>query len=64
VYLFNIQMPGQQEPPFYASQILRAEALLGLSHKVASTTCSRAYIPLNVTKREMYGGTIGRTGGG
>ena len=37
--------------PFSNSQICRAEDILGLSRKAASTTANDAYIPLNVSKR-------------
>ncbi len=53
-YLFNLQPANNQPPPLLHSQIICAEQLLQLSRKVGSTTCSRAYLPINLTKREMY----------
>ncbi len=51
-FLFNLR---QNEVPLYSiSQICRAEKLLGLSNKVGSTTCVRAYLPINLAKRQMY----------
>ncbi len=53
-YLYNLQPQNNQHPPFSLSQIYRAEQLLQLLWKVGSTTCCRAYLPINLTKREMY----------
>ncbi len=43
-----------QQPSFSVSQIYQAEQLLQLLQKVGSTTCCCAYLPINLTKREMY----------
>ena len=40
--------------PYSPSQIVRAEQLLGLRRKSASTTCERAYWPVNVNKRNRF----------
>jgi len=53
-HLFNLQNPENQLPPFSPAQVFRAEHLLGLTRKVGSTTCFRAYLPINLTKRDMY----------
>jgi hypothetical protein len=40
--------------PFSPSQIHRAEELLDLHRKAASTTAEQAYLPVNLTKRRWY----------
>jgi transposase len=43
--------------PYSPSQINRAEKLLGLSRKAASTTADSAYLPINLQKRDIYWGS-------
>lgn len=40
--------------PFFPQAIIRAEQLLGLRRKASSTTCERAYWPINLHKRDMF----------
>ena len=40
--------------PFSPQEICRAEHLLGLRKKAASTTCMRAYWEINLHKRDMF----------
>ena len=40
--------------PYSNSQIHRAEKLLGLRRKAASTTADNAYLPINLQRREAY----------
>ena len=40
--------------PFFHSQVHRAEDLLGLRRKAASTTADMAFAPVNLKKREYY----------
>ncbi len=53
-HLLNLQNPANQLSPFSPAQVLRAESLVGLTCKVGSTNCSHAYLPINLTKRNMY----------
>ncbi len=53
-HIYNLQPQNNQQPPFSVSQIHWTEQLLQLSQKVGSTTCCHAYLPINLTKREMY----------
>lgn len=41
-------------PPYSHSQIHRAEVLLNLRRKAATTTADLAYLPINLQKRDMY----------
>ena len=40
--------------PYSNSQLYRAESLIGLSRKAASTTSHDAHLPINLVKREQY----------
>lgn len=46
-------VPGDAAP-YSDSQICRAESLIGLSRKAASTTSFDAYLPVNLMKRHLY----------
>ena len=50
-FLFNV---NPTVAPFSHSAVLRAEAVLDLRRKVASTTCERAYWAINLRKREQF----------
>ncbi len=50
-YLFNLD-PTKET--FSNSQVHRAEYLLGLKQKAASTTADLAFLPENLRKREYY----------
>ena len=50
-YLYNL---SPNVDPYSDSQIHRAETLLGLRMKAASTTADMAYSPSNLRKREYY----------
>ena len=50
-YLYNLDPDVE---PYSPSQIFRAEKLLGLSKKAASTTADLAYLPINIQRRENY----------
>ncbi len=50
-FLFNMD-PTQ--PPYSNSQVHRAEKLLDLKRKAASTTADFATLPINMLKRELY----------
>ena len=50
-YLFNLD---PTKDPYSNSQLHRAEELLGLKRKAASTTADLAYTPGNLRKRELY----------
>ena len=50
-YLYNIDPTVD---PYSNSQVHRAEELLGLKRKAASTTADLAYTPTNQLKRELY----------
>ena len=50
-YLFNLD-PTKE--PYSDSQVHRAECLLGLRRKAASTTADLAFLPVNLQKREFY----------
>lgn len=50
-YLFNMDPTVL---PYSPSQIDRAEKLLDLRRKAASTTCERAYLPINRQKRQSF----------
>ena len=50
-FLFNMD---PTVVPYYPSAVVRAELLLGLRMKAASTTCERAYWPINIHKRQRY----------
>jgi hypothetical protein len=50
-YLFNLDPTLD---PYSHSQLHRAEELLGLTRKAASTTADLAYSPINLTKRDNY----------
>ena len=50
-FLFN--MDGAA-PPYCPQAIIRAEHLLNLRRKASSTTCERAYWPINLHKRDMF----------
>ncbi len=45
---------NNQQPPYRVSQIYWADQLLQLLRKVGSTTCYRAYLPINLSKRDMH----------
>jgi hypothetical protein len=50
-FLFNMD----EGIPLYSQKaIVHAEKLLGLRRKAASTTCERAYLPINLNKRHMF----------
>jgi hypothetical protein len=40
--------------PFHPAAVVEAEHLLGLRRKVSSTTCKRAFLPLNKHKRFIF----------
>ena len=50
-YLFDLD-PTKE--PYSDSQVHRAECLLGLKRKAASTTADLAFLPVNLQKREFY----------
>ena len=50
-YLFNLD---PTKDPYSYSQVHRAEVLLGLRRKAASTTADMAYTPANLQKQERY----------
>jgi len=50
-YLFNVNPIND---PFSCSQVHRAEKLLGLKRKAASTTADLAFLPWNMALREYY----------
>ena len=50
-FLFN--MDGAA-PPYCPQAIIRAEHLLNLRRKASSTTCERAYWPINLHKMDMF----------
>ena len=50
-YLFNVDPIND---PFSSSQVHRAEKLLGLKRKAASTTADLAFLPWNMALREYY----------
>ena len=50
-YLFNLD-PTKE--PYSGSQVHRAESLLGLKRKAASTTADLAFLPGNLQTRELY----------
>ncbi len=50
-FLFNMDPTA---PPYYTASIHRAEKLLDLRRKKSSTTCERAYWPINLHKRDMF----------
>ena len=50
-YLFNLD---PMIDPYSHSQPHRAEELLGLTRKAASTTADLTYSPINLTKRDNY----------
>ena len=50
-YLFNIDATVDS---YSHSQLHRAEELLGLTRKAASTTADLTYSPINLTKRDNY----------
>lgn len=50
-FLFNMD---PTVPPYYTAAIHRAEMLLDLWRKKSSTTCERAYWPINLHKRDMF----------
>ena len=50
-YLFNLDPTID---PISDSQLHRAEKLLDLTRKAASTTANQAYTPVNMTKRDLY----------
>jgi len=50
-FLYNMD---PLERPYSRSQIHRAEDLLDLRTKAASSTCERAYLPANLQKRHMF----------
>jgi hypothetical protein len=50
-YLYNIDPTND---PYSNSQVHRAEKLLGLKRKAASTTADLAFLPQNMTLREYY----------
>lgn len=50
-YLFNMD---PTVVPYCPQAIIRAEKLLGLRMKAASTTCERAFWPINLHKRWMF----------
>jgi hypothetical protein len=51
-YLFNVDpMLGV---PFCPAAVVYAEHLLGLRRKAPSTTCQRAFLPLNLYKRHVF----------
>jgi hypothetical protein len=51
VYLFNVDPIND---PFSSSQVHRAEKLLGLKRKAASTMADLAFLPWNMALREYY----------
>ena len=51
VYLFNVD---PNNDPFSSLQVQRAEKLLGLKRKAASTTADLAFLPWNTALREYY----------
>lgn len=50
-FLFNMD---PTVPPYTPQAIIRAEKLLDLCRKASSTTCERAYWPINLHKRNMF----------
>ena len=50
-YLHNMDPAGV---PFRPAAVVHAEHLLGLRRKVSSTTCQRAFLPLNMYKRHVF----------
>ena len=50
-WLFNMD---PTIPPYSKSAIVEAEHFLGLRNKRSSTTCERAFWPVNLHKRELY----------
>jgi hypothetical protein len=51
-YLFN--MDPTLGAPFRPAAVVDAEHLLGLRRKASSTTCKRAFLPLNEHKRHVF----------
>jgi hypothetical protein len=51
-YLFN--MDPMLGVPFRPAAIVDAEHLLGLRRKASSTTCMRAFLPINKHKRYVF----------
>ena len=50
-YLHNMDPAGV---PFRPAAVVQAEHLLGLRRKASSTTCQRAFLPLNRYKRHVF----------
>ncbi len=50
-FLFNMD---PMVTPFTPIAVVRAEKLLDLRKKAASTTCERAYLPVNKQKRQLF----------
>jgi hypothetical protein len=51
-YLYN--MDPRVGVPFRPAAVVDAEHLLGLRRKALSTTCQRAFLPLNLHKRHVF----------
>ncbi len=58
-YLFNLQAPDNQQPPFSQSQVACIGKLLQLLQKVGITTCNCSYFLIDQKKRNLF--HMGRT---